>query len=713
MPSGFGSVKPKYFRLAGGLDLVSSALTVKPGRCLAMVNFEPGIAGGYRRCDGFERFDGRPKPSDATFIGFEIDDGTYLTEGETITGGTSGATGTVVAISGDWVAVTKVTGTFVDGESLNGGVAEIRSEPLENNAPDQNTEDEFLLAAQEEYRGDIDVVPGAGPVRGAWRRAGTVYAIRDIDDSSNVARIYQSSSSGWTTSGITMCQYIYFDAGGAGSAQALPAEGATINGATSGATAIVHRVIEHGGATGTNDAYGYLVLRSVTGTFQNNESLRVGATAFALAAGANATFSLPREGRYRFINHNFFGGSGTRRTYAVNGVGPAFEIDEDHRVSPLLLPLVAEDDQPSANTPFFIAEHRNYLFLAFPGGSLVHTVVGEPLIVNGFLGAAEFGIGDEITSLSSSAGNVLVITTDGFTKGLYGSSPEDWDLKPLASKTGGKLNGVQQLDTVYALDDLGISSLARVQSFGDFAAATVSQFVQPLVKAMRLRLTDSTTVRGSSQVRFYFDDASCLVMYVPSAGEANQSGVPGRPEFGYLSYPFEVSQVYNSEDETGQERTYFVSEDAEAEGLVFEDQIGTSFDGDEIQSYLRLAFNHLGSPSYRKHFHRLLLELETPRQIELQIVQDLAYGAQENSSASSNQTSSDIDQTTIFGAGGFWDSSNWDEFIWDGQSIATAQAVLNGSGENIGFVIFNESAVAEPFTLQGLTIHYSLRRLQR
>ena len=46
--------------------------------------------------------------------------------------------------------------------------------------------------------------------------------------------------------------------------------------------------------------------------------------------------------------------------------------------------------------PFDIEEHRNHLFLAFIGGSVQHSVVGEPIQFNGFLGAAEFGLGDEV-----------------------------------------------------------------------------------------------------------------------------------------------------------------------------------------------------------------------------------------------------------------------------------------------------------------------------
>lgn len=712
------TTRTKQYSLGGGLDVVTPALSVNPGRALAMVNYEPWFNGGYRRIDGFERFDGRPRPSDARFTAFEIDTLVGINEGDTLTGDDSGATGKVIGFTTvdgvNYIGVTKVTGAFDNGETLNVGAYTIESEPTVLGAPDNDTEDEWLLAAQDDYRADIQVVPGFGPVRGTWQRNAFNYAVRDDDEDYPVGTLHLASTAGWTTVGITMAHYVYFDGGGGGGATPLPEEGDTINGQTSGATAIVHRVVLHGGATGTNDAYGYLVLRSVVGTFQNNENLREGATKFADSASVSEEFELPGGGTYRFRNHNFFGGSDTYRTYAVNGVGPAFEIDENNIVSPILLPLDPETDQPPENAPFLVEIHRNHLFLAFRGGSLVHSVVGEPLILNGFLGAAEFGIGDEITGLNSVVGGVLVITTERQSLGLFGLDISDWELKLVGEKTGGKLYTAIKLDTVYALDDLGITSLARVQSFGDFTGATVSQLVQPIIQALRENVTDASIVRGSNQYRVYFSDNSGLIMYVPAPGQEREgTATPMRVEFGYLSYPFPVNKIYNTEDETGRERSYFTSDDETPEGYVFEDQIGTSFDGELIRSYVRLAFNHVGSPAYRKRFRRADLELNSSKPLTLKFVHDLSYGSSEISSGIADLTSVDVEQIDIFAGGGFWDVDNWDEFYWDGQNISTARANLDGTGENIGFVIFNESAISRPFILQGITLHYDLRRLQR
>jgi hypothetical protein len=210
----------------------------------------------------------------------------------------------------------------------------------------------------------------------------------------------------------------------------------------------------------------------------------------------------------------------------------------------------------------------------------------------------------------------------------------------------------------------------------------------------------------------YFSNNEALVMYVPNAGAANLSrGTQTRMsvEFGFLSYPFPVRRIYNSEDTTGLEVSYFASDD----GYAYQDQIGRNFDGQPIESYIRTAFNHLKSPAMRKRFRRVDVELAAVKPLDLSFVHDLSFGSSETSSGITDIITTDIQEITVFAGGGFWDQSNWDEFFWDGQNISTARGELNGTGENISFLIFNDESMAEPFVLQGLTIHYDKRRLQR
>jgi hypothetical protein len=714
--------RTQYYPLTGGLDVVTPSLRVKPGVALAMWNFEPWYQGGYRRISGYERFDGRPKPSDATFTGFDIDTVAGLSLGDTVTGDTSSTTGVVCGIwdddgtyGSDAIAVTKVSGAGFQEEDLNTGAYTITSTPILRYAPSNALEATWLLAAEDEYRGDIAVVPGSGPVRGAWQRLADVYAIRD-NVGATAGILHKASTSGWTTTGVTMADYIRFDAGLAAGANVL--EGDTLTGGTSGATATIHRIVLNGGSGAWDGSgEGHFILTNVSGgPFQNNESLESPAlTAIATADGANATFAFSTGGTYRFRNHNFFAGANSYRTYGCNGVDPAFEIDENGVVSPILMPNnpvnagTQQDGIAPTNTPFLIEEHRGHLFLAFEGGLVQHSVVGEPLNFSGFLGAGEFGLGDSVTAMNSIVGNVLTLSTTRETRGLFGTDLDNWELRVIAEQSGSVLYGSQKIDTVYSLDDLGITSVARSDQYGDFVSATVSKQVQPVVIAARPNLNDSTIVRESNQCRFYFSDNSCLVMYVPAGTQTESRQATTEPtiaQFGFLQYDIPVKSIYNTDDDTGKERTYFVTDDATWQGYVFEDQIGRNFDGEVIISYVRTVFNQVNSPTYRKKYRRADLEVNTVNQLELLVLSELDYSA-----ADTPSQSFDIDN--ILGGGGFFGTDSWDAFYWDGQSVASGRIELGGTGENISFQIYNESAKVEPFTLQSLIVHYDMRRLQR
>ena len=206
--------RTQYYALDGGLDVVTPALSIKPGVAIAMVNYEPWYQGGYRRIPGYERFDGRPKPSEAEFLGWESTDITGLSLGDTVTGDTSGTTGEVCGLwddsaegnlyGSDYLGVTKISGTgFVNGEDLNTASYTINTTPAPSGAPDTDTEETWLLEAENNYRADIAVVPGSNPVRGVWQRLADVYAVRD-NAGATAGILHKASAAGWVTTGVTM-----------------------------------------------------------------------------------------------------------------------------------------------------------------------------------------------------------------------------------------------------------------------------------------------------------------------------------------------------------------------------------------------------------------------------------------------------------------------------------------------------------------------------
>lgn len=125
-------VQTDSFDLEGGLNLVDAPISIPNGMALAATNYELLSRKGYRRVDGFERYDGQPKPSDATYWILDFDAGDIVTPvvDSLVTGVTSGATakvGVVVLESGTWagsdaagyLALYTLSGIFVNDEVLN------------------------------------------------------------------------------------------------------------------------------------------------------------------------------------------------------------------------------------------------------------------------------------------------------------------------------------------------------------------------------------------------------------------------------------------------------------------------------------------------------------------------------------------------------------------------------------------------------------------
>lgn len=66
-------ISPAVVRLGGGLVLDKDTFSIPPGAALQLQNFEPDINGGYRRINGFEKYDtNQVGGSTGTILGVHI-----------------------------------------------------------------------------------------------------------------------------------------------------------------------------------------------------------------------------------------------------------------------------------------------------------------------------------------------------------------------------------------------------------------------------------------------------------------------------------------------------------------------------------------------------------------------------------------------------------------------------------------------------------------
>lgn len=701
---------PAYFPLSGGEDLTSPALSISPGALLFSLNYEPGIVYGYRRIDGIERCDGRPRPSDATYYTLGFDGGSQdFGVGDIVTGATSGAHGEVLVCtltSGSWGSstaagtlvlfnVTNGTGPFQNNEVITatGGAAVVNGTATLRGATNDTDDATWLHAAIAATRADIQALPGSGTVY-EWMFNGVKYAFRNGTGTPATACVmYKATTSGWTV--VDLGRKLAFTSGGT----YVVAVGNVITGETSAAFATVTGVVVTSGTWAGGDASGYVTFASQTGTFQA-ETIKVGANLnVANIAGNSAAQTLLPGGHYEFLNENFYGSTATQRMYWCDGVNKAAEFD-----GTTYIPITTG---MTVDTPIHIHEHKKHLFLAFPHGSAQHSGPGAPFTWSIVTGAAEIGTGDEITGFQSVTGGTLAIFNRNQTYILYGSAvsgSDPWVLKLHAPDSGAIEWSLQSIGNPRYLDDRGMTKLETVQNYGDFLGSTFSQKIQPLLEAKLkagVTVTASVRVRSKDQYRIFFSDGTGIIAKFRHGGISVTTGLSGESvEFTRINYGITILSACSVEDSTGREVLLCGSND----GYVYEMDSGTSFDGVAIVAYLRLPFGHMKSPQVNKGFFKVILELDAPLGAALQFTQEYNYG---NSEVPRGITQ-DLD---VNSGGGFWGISEWSDFVWGEQTTGTAEGDLDGSGKNIGMFIRSSAIYETPHTINGVNILYSLRGL--
>ena len=688
------TIKTQYYSLGGGVDMVTPAITVSPGFARSSVNYEP-LDQGYMRIDGFERLDGQPKPSDASYWILDFDAGTaIISEGDTVTGADSGATGEAlidaVIESGSYGGndaagynvLVNVVGTFQNNENLQVSAAtkSVADGVVKQLGADTDAlNDTYLQDAIETTRADILVVPGSGNMRGAWIYGGVTYAFRD-NAGGTAVDMYKATAAGWVLQDLG--ETFTFTSGGTTEIQ----EEDTVTGSVSGETAVVKRVILTDGTWAGGDAEGRLIVYSVSGAFQA-ENLLVSAANLATIAADAVPNTLGAGGRFDFVNSNFGGHSGTNRMYGCDGASLGFEWD-----GAVFVPIITG---MTTDTPAHVFVHKKHLFYSFTGGSVQHSGIGDPYAWTILSGATEIAIGEEITGFSGNATKTLTIFGRNTIAILYGTSAADWELVTLTDEAGAIEWTAQLIGSPIYMDDRGLRSLETTQAFGDFKLGTLTRLVDPVFKAKKkagVTPLASVRVRAKEQYRLFWSDGTGLTMYLGR----------GKPEIMEFNLGKAVHCIASGEDSSGNEIIVFGSTD----GYIYQLDAGTSFDGAAVDAYVRLPFNHVGTPARHKKWRQLTLEMDAAFGSTLNILADFGYGDPEGTVAAA-------EATAIGGGAGYWNLDNWNEFQWSAAGVGVALLHIEGEGTNMSVSFLSEKIYEAPHVLHGLTLHFSELRLQR
>ena len=674
-------VKYDLIRLQGGLDLVSPTLSLKPGVLREAVNFEVSPFGGYARISGYERVDGRPSPSGASYAIFNVSLTATVSVGDTITGATSGHTAVVIATPDSaTLVVTKVSAAFTLTEGLKvGGVTKGTLASVGSNISlSAKISAQYQQLASNVYRNDIAAVPGSGSIRGVAYFNSKVYAWRD-NVGATALGMYVSSSSGWTA--VPLGYEIHFNAG-----TAKIHVGDTVTGGSSGAHGVVTHIATQSGDWSTSDDAGQIVFSTITGAFTSGEALKVGGTTKATSATASSAITLAPGGRVMTVISTFGGYVGDGALYGVDGKNRAFEFYDTGVYCPI-------DTGNTVDTPTLIAAHKNHLFVTF-GSSMQHSAPGNPHSWQAILGAGEIAVDDQITNMlvqpgSQATGAMAVYTRNG-TNILYGTGLATWNFVSYNMGTGGLTYTAQNMNASYVLDDRGVMNLVTTLSYGNFDTTALTFNIQPWIQQRRNLATDSCVNRERAQYRVFFSDGTGLYLTL-----LNGNMMGSMP----VEFPNPVLCIVEGETTSGTETSFFGS----SNGFVYALDVGTSFDGEVISANILLTYNSENSTRVLKRYRKGSMEVSGNGYAEFDFSYVLGYADTNIGQAVASTYVTSLSPS-------YWDTASWDAFVWDGRTLVPSEVEVVGTAENIAVRIASVSDYFAPFTINSVILHFTPRR---
>jgi hypothetical protein len=557
------STYPVEFK--GGLITNLSPLQLginAPGSARILKNYEPSVEGGYRRIEGYDKYD-------TTFV---------PTLGSAVVQG-SGQTGTTLVVAslcttpieGDRFTIAGVTGTYT---IATGGVS--YSTVTKRATLTLTT----ALASSPADKAAITYVTNRGMITGvaAWR--GQAVAVRN-------ECTYLSTGTGWTRINV-------------------PNYGTSL--------------VQGGSQTG-----GTLVVDGLTGVPQSGDTFSIAGiqlvytvTADAVVTAGVATLSIspnlassPADNAVvTFLTTSRISSDKSRfEKYRIGTAEKFVEVDGTN--FPAIYTATAYKVLTSAPVDVEGAQHvvffKNQLFFA-KGDKLTFTSPYTDDDFNPANGAGILSVGSDITGLVVFRDQLIIFSQQRITK-LVGNTISDFVLQPITINIGCvDTDTIQEIGSdVMFLGPDGLRLLSATDRNNDFDLAVVSKPIQSEMTAFISASTSfaSVVIRQKSQYRILgyndniTDDASLGVLGTQMTGD--QTGAIAWSELrGFRAY------VADS-DYFGREETVLF---ANGNGYVYKMESGNSFDGANIPAAFSTPFMPINDPRIRKAFYKAYLYLD-------------------------------------------------------------------------------------------------------
>ena len=622
-----------------------------PGSARTLRNFEPSVEGGYRRIEGFNKYDSNIVPP----YGSPVVHGASQT-------GTSLVIGNIhkTPEDGDTLTIAGVSGTYI---IATGGVS---YDATNNRATLTLTTN---LASSPANAALVTFV--------TTTTSHLINGIASWEDSVIVSRnddLFRTTGSGYTHINVPNYGTVL------------------VNGASqTGSSLVVDGLSAAPQAGDVFKIAGVDLVYTVTGDATVSSGGATLAINPALASSpsddAAITFlSTSRDGtvKVRSARYNF---NGTEKIVFVDGANAPANYDTSTFT---VLDAAPSDVIGSSHVAVF----KNQLFFA-KGANLSFTA---PFLDSDFSAASGGGIincGNVITGLTVFREQLIIFSERRISR-LVGNSIADFQLQPITMDIGcTQTDTIQEVaGDIFFVGPDGIRSLGATEKIGDFDLATVSKPIQTEVTNFVNRNTSfsSIVIREKSQYRLFgFNTNITRDAAQGILGTQTQQGIAWAELRGIRAH------VADSNYDGSTELVVF----GHSDGYVYQLESANSFDGAAIPATFSTPFLPINDPRIRKTFYRMFLYTDPQGSVTTDVA--LKYDFEEadviqpTEITFNNTSGSDalaFYGEAVFGTGTYGGTI---KRLFDSQTV--------GSGFVVSLVFTSEST-NPPYSLDALTLEY-------
>ena len=629
--------------------------TNAPGSARILRNFEPSVEGGYRRIEGFDKYDSNIiPPYGAPVVHGASQTGTTLIIAAIHT----------TPVAGDTLEIAGVSGTYT---IASGGVTY------------DATNNRATLT--------LSTTLASSPANAA--------AVTFKTTTSNYLAIGVAS---WEDSAVVSKNADIFKSGGSGFTKInVPDYGTTLvnGGSQSGGTLAID------GLTSAPQAGDIFKIAGVDLVYTVTANATVTSGGATLNINPNlassptndvaVTFlSTSRESasRTRFAKYNF---NGTEKIAIVDGLNEPALYDN----TTFTVLTSAPTDVIGAT---FVAEAKGHLFFA-KGDTVTYTAFQTDSDFSIANGAGNFRVGGTVTALAVFR-QQLIIFTESTIHQLVGRAVSSFDVQTITADIGCiDSDTVQEIggDIMFLGPD-GLRLLSGTDRIGDFGLASVSKAIQSTMTGFVSANTSfsSCVIREKSQYRLFGfnnnitkENAQGILatQFAPQGGE----GMAWAETRGIRAH------VADSNYNQNVEVVLFANDD----GYLYQMESGNSFDGQNIKTTFATPHLPVSDPRRRKTFYKLFLYTDPQGSVQFTVSLKLDFDSQ------GTIQPAPISVQNTQGTVGFFGTGTFGTTRFGTKLLKLFQTQVVGSGFTVSFQ-FESDDQNPPYSIDALTLEYGL-----